>query len=182
MTATLPTTPAEPARRGGRRPRWWLVAALVVVGVLAGGAGGYALASNSPDQAANQAPDGAEMQAMDARAAQVMGFDLAATQHTFTKTPDGGVEQVVVDNPTERAGPRRRRRPGSLGRAGPRPAGAWVVLVAVPTLMLRADPVLPPDHLHLAPYSSRQLSRAAERSPFRWPVSPGRSPMTPVPC
>lgn len=33
---------------------------------------------------------------MDARAAQVMPFDLNATRHTFTKSDQGGVEEVVV--------------------------------------------------------------------------------------
>lgn len=35
------------------------------------------------------------------RGAQVMPFDLAATQHIFTKTADGGVQRVVARNPAD---------------------------------------------------------------------------------
>lgn len=40
---------------------------------------------------------------MTARAAQVMPFDLAATRHAFTKTDQGGLEQVVVIDPADRS-------------------------------------------------------------------------------
>ena len=33
------------------------------------------------------------------RGAQVMPFDLDATTHTFTKTDDGGIQQVTADDP-----------------------------------------------------------------------------------
>jgi hypothetical protein len=36
-------------------------------------------------------------------AAQVMPFDLNATTHTFSKTNSGGVEQVIVNSPSDRA-------------------------------------------------------------------------------
>ncbi|MGZ4552144.1 MAG: hypothetical protein ACXVGN_02050 [Mycobacteriaceae bacterium] len=32
-----------------------------------------------------------------------MGFDLNATTHTFTKTTDGGAEQVVANDPADQA-------------------------------------------------------------------------------
>jgi hypothetical protein len=35
------------------------------------------------------------------RGPDVMPFSLAATQHVFTKTPDGGVQKVVVRNPAD---------------------------------------------------------------------------------
>jgi hypothetical protein len=35
------------------------------------------------------------------RAAQVMPFDLTRTTHTFTKTDTGGVETVVVNDPSD---------------------------------------------------------------------------------
>ena len=38
---------------------------------------------------------------MDSRAAAVMPFDLNATHHTFTKTDQGGEEEVVVTDPTD---------------------------------------------------------------------------------
>jgi hypothetical protein len=38
---------------------------------------------------------------MTARAAQVMPFDLNRTTHTFTKTPGGGVEKVLVKDPAD---------------------------------------------------------------------------------
>lgn len=37
------------------------------------------------------------------RGTNVMPFDLAATQHVFTSTPDGGVQQVVARNPHNHA-------------------------------------------------------------------------------
>lgn len=35
------------------------------------------------------------------RGAEVMPFDLDATTHRFTKTPDGGVQTVTADDPTD---------------------------------------------------------------------------------
>jgi hypothetical protein len=37
------------------------------------------------------------------RGADVMPFDLDATTHVFTKTDDGGVQRVEVDDPADRA-------------------------------------------------------------------------------
>lgn len=36
-----------------------------------------------------------------ARGAEVMPFDLEATTHRFTKTPDGGVQTVTADDPDD---------------------------------------------------------------------------------
>jgi hypothetical protein len=36
------------------------------------------------------------------RGAEVMPFDLKATTHVFTKTPDGGVQRVVAKNPADK--------------------------------------------------------------------------------
>lgn len=61
--------------------------------VLAAGGIGYIMATAATaDQAAN-----GETQTMVASATQVMPFDLNATKHTFTKTPEGGVEQIVAN-------------------------------------------------------------------------------------
>jgi len=38
---------------------------------------------------------------MNRQAGMVMPFDLNATTHTFTTTPDGGVEQVVANDPAD---------------------------------------------------------------------------------
>ena len=38
---------------------------------------------------------------MGARAAEVMPFDLDATHHTFTKTDQGGVEEIVAIDPAD---------------------------------------------------------------------------------
>ncbi|MBX0328379.1 hypothetical protein K2Z83_11895 [Oscillochloris sp. ZM17-4] len=38
-----------------------------------------------------------------ARGAQVMPFDLARTTHVFTDQPDGGIQQVVADDPADSA-------------------------------------------------------------------------------
>jgi hypothetical protein len=74
-----------------RSHRWWIGAAVVAaaVVVLAGG-GWYLLARH------NSSTD-----PMTARAEQVMPFDLTRTTHTFTKTDTGGVENVVVNDPSD---------------------------------------------------------------------------------
>jgi hypothetical protein len=36
-----------------------------------------------------------------ARGAEVMPFDLDATTHRFTKTPDGGIQTVIADDPDD---------------------------------------------------------------------------------
>lgn len=71
-----------------RRWRMWALAATVIV--LVGVAGWYVLAREDSAQ-----------DPMTARAEQVMPFDLTRTTHTFTKTDDGGVETVVVNDPTD---------------------------------------------------------------------------------
>jgi hypothetical protein len=70
-----------------------VILAAVVGGVVVVGATavGYVLAGRV----------GAEPVDMNARAAEVMPFDLDATLHTFTKTDQGGVEQVVVIDPAD---------------------------------------------------------------------------------
>lgn len=88
MNTPTSTDSSRPLRRKGRR--WWL-AGVVAALVLAAGGIGYGMATGH--QAAN-----GEAQAMVAHAAQVMPFDLNATTHTFTKTPDGGVEQIVANS------------------------------------------------------------------------------------
>lgn len=95
---TMLTDPPGAARGATRRPRWWIVAVLVLIGILAGGAVGYALAGSGDQPAAAMAT---EDQATTARASQVMGFDLDATTHTFTQATDGGVEQVVANDPAD---------------------------------------------------------------------------------
>jgi hypothetical protein len=93
MTAPLPDSTTDPVRT--RRPRWWLAAAIGVL-ALAGTLGvGYALGSR------HTADDDAA--AMVDRAASVMPFVLNATTHTFTKTDNGGVEQVVANDPSDQA-------------------------------------------------------------------------------
>lgn len=77
----------ERKSRSGRR--WW-IAALVAAVVGAAAGGWYVIA----DHNASEAP-------MTARAQDVMPFDLAATNHTFTKTDNGGVEKVVVNDPSD---------------------------------------------------------------------------------
>ncbi len=85
---------ARPVQRHpGRRTRILIVGML---GLAAAGGAGYVLAVNhhgTQSVIAAQAP-------ID-RAGQVMGFDLNATTHTFTKTSDGGIEQVVVHDPAD---------------------------------------------------------------------------------
>jgi len=71
-----------------RRGLAWIVVVLVAVAL---GVGGYVLAQGYFNGQAEMA----------ARAAQVMPFDLNATHHTFTKTDQGGVEQVVAIDPAD---------------------------------------------------------------------------------
>jgi len=70
--------------------RWWIWAAAAAVIVAVGGGGWYVLARDSSAQDSTTA-----------RAEQVMPFNLNRTTHTFTKTDVGGVEKVVVNDPTD---------------------------------------------------------------------------------
>lgn len=71
-----------------RRRRWIALAVAATVIALLGGWYTLARDTNTPDPMTN-------------RAAQVMPFDLSRTTHTFTKTDVGGVEKVVVNDPTD---------------------------------------------------------------------------------
>jgi len=75
-----------------RTLRWWIAAAAVLVIAAAGGTW-YGLTRNH-HQSSNAA--------MAARAQHVMPFDLHRTTHLFTKNADGGVEKVVVNDPSDR--------------------------------------------------------------------------------
>lgn len=70
--------------------RWWIGAVAATVIVAVAGGGWYVLAD-----------DGSATDPMTAQAGQVMPFDLARTTHTFTKTDTGGVEKVVVKDPSD---------------------------------------------------------------------------------
>ena len=52
---------------------------------------------------AARAADAQRMDEVAKRGAQVMPFDLKATTHVFTRTPDGGVQSVVAKNPQDSA-------------------------------------------------------------------------------
>jgi len=67
-------------------PRW-AVGGLLAVGWL--GATGLATAATPPTPSSRQAE-------VALRGPQVMPFDLAATRHVFTATPNGGEQQVLV--------------------------------------------------------------------------------------
>lgn len=89
--ATEPGPAAAWTRR--RSPRRLAIASGLAL-LIALPAAGYAFAEyrRSDDQTQ-----------MDRRAAQVMPFDLAVTTHTFTKTAQGGAEQVIADDPHDQA-------------------------------------------------------------------------------
>jgi len=70
--------------------RWWAVAVVATLIVAVGG-GGWSLLVHR--RGGNDS--------ITTRAEQVMPFDLARTTHTFTKTDAGGVEEVVVNDPTD---------------------------------------------------------------------------------
>jgi hypothetical protein len=74
-----------------RTRRWW-IAALAVLMIAAAGGAWFGLARDH-----HQTADAA----MAARAQQVMPFDLSRTTHTFTQTPQGGVENVVINEPSD---------------------------------------------------------------------------------
>ncbi len=74
-----------------RTRRWWIPAVAILL-IAAGGGAWYGLAHKHHHTADA---------AMAARAQQVMPFDLNRTTHTFTQTPQGGVEQVVVKEPSD---------------------------------------------------------------------------------
>lgn len=101
MTTTPPAAPpADPHRR--RSPlrtllRSPLRVALAVVVVLGVAVAGYATGS-----ARQRAQDLAERQADVAeRGRGVMPFDLEQTTHVFAERPDGGVQTVVADDPSD---------------------------------------------------------------------------------
>lgn len=81
----------DPAPTRARTRRWW-IAALAVLTIVAAGGASYGLARTH-----HQSSDAA----MADRARQVMPFDLNRTTHTFTQTPQGGVEKVVVNEPSD---------------------------------------------------------------------------------
>jgi hypothetical protein len=48
-----------------------------------------------------QTADSSRQEAVRERSADVMPFDMNATTHIFTKTPEGGVQRVVVKSPED---------------------------------------------------------------------------------
>jgi hypothetical protein len=72
--------------RPDARPRARLTAVLLAAALVVPACGG----SNSDRQAA-----------VAERGAEVMPFDLDATTHRFTKTPEGGVQTVTADDPAD---------------------------------------------------------------------------------
>jgi hypothetical protein len=81
-----------PTRRATRRS-WIIIAALAVLPIAL--VGGVVYAVN--DRHSTEAND----PAITSRAQQVMPFDLNRTTHTFTQTPDGGVEKVAANDPAD---------------------------------------------------------------------------------
>lgn len=84
-------SPDQVVRPVGRR--WWIAVLAAVVLVAASGGAWYAFGRGHHAAAST---DGAT-----ARAQQVMPFDLNRTKHTFTKTADGGTEEVVVKDSSD---------------------------------------------------------------------------------
>ena len=74
----------------GTRTRARIIGVLVGIVIAAGACG------NNDETAARQAE-------VAARGAEVMPFDLDATTHQFTKTPDGGIQTVTADDPHDDA-------------------------------------------------------------------------------
>jgi hypothetical protein len=83
MNDTEPTT-------GPTKRNWWIATSVVLA--LAGGGAWYAFGRHQ-----QQSADAS----MAARAQQVMPFDLNRTTHTFSKTADGGLQKVEVNDPTD---------------------------------------------------------------------------------
>jgi hypothetical protein len=79
-----------------RTRRWWIAAATVTLLIVAAGGSWYAFARDHHHTATTTVDA-----SMAARAQQVMPFDLGRTTHTFTQTPQGGVEKVVVNEPSD---------------------------------------------------------------------------------
>lgn len=73
------------------RTRLWWIAAVAILIIAAGGTWHGLARNHHPTSDA----------AMAARAQQVMPFDLTRTTHTFTQTLQGGVEKVVVNEPSD---------------------------------------------------------------------------------
>ncbi|HTK16326.1 MAG TPA: aspartate carbamoyltransferase [Acidimicrobiia bacterium] len=79
-----------------RTRRWWIAGATAAFFVAAA-AGSWFAFGRDDHHTANTTADAA----MSARAQQVMPFDLNRTTHTFTQTAQGGVEKVVVNEPSD---------------------------------------------------------------------------------
>jgi hypothetical protein len=86
--------------------------AIFALSVFAGGVHAQAMDHANMGHAAQMAAKAhAHRQAeVSRRGKDVMPFSLAATIHIFTKTPDGGVQQVVVKNPADAAQEQMIRR------------------------------------------------------------------------
>lgn len=95
-TTTSPPDPTSSSRTVHlARRRVWLP--LLAVVLVAAGAATYALTSSSTGGPTGDSPG------MEVRAAAVMPFDVAATTHAFTETPDGGIEQITANNSNDTA-------------------------------------------------------------------------------
>lgn len=70
---------------------WWIAGAVAMVGIVVAG-GVWFLAARDGATTADEA--------MAARAQEVMPFDLERTNHTFVSTADGGIQTVVVNDPS----------------------------------------------------------------------------------
>lgn len=84
------SSPEQTRRRSTRR--WWIAVAGVALLVVAAASAWYAFGRDHQTSADA---------AMAARGQQVMPFDLTRTTHTFTKTGNGGIERVVVNDPAD---------------------------------------------------------------------------------
>ena len=95
---TIDTASSQPdptdqlPKKPHRKSPWLVVGAVVVLAVIIAGVAWFV--AGRGDHASTDT-------AMAARAQQVMPFDLSRTTHTFTKTPSGGVETVVVKDPAD---------------------------------------------------------------------------------
>jgi hypothetical protein len=77
-------------------PRRWLLPVIIAMAsTIGGGVVGAVVVSSGDDGPTRQ-------ETVADRGASVMPFDLSATTHVFDATGDGGIQTVIVDDPTDR--------------------------------------------------------------------------------
>jgi hypothetical protein len=91
------TTAPDPRSGARRRARLPVLAALVAVAVGLAAAGTWGVVT----RAGRPVATGDRQAEVAAKGQQIMPFDLERTTHVFDDRPDGGIQTVIADDPTD---------------------------------------------------------------------------------